>query len=76
MYICVCKAVTEKQIFQAVQAGAKHINDLKKELGVASECGRCSTCAKNCLSDAKKALAVNSGKANKHKSIQINALSI
>jgi bacterioferritin-associated ferredoxin len=57
MYICVCKAVTEKQIFQAAQAGARRVKDLKNSLGVASECGRCATCAKSCLSDARAALA-------------------
>lgn len=61
MYICVCKAVTEKQIFKAAQAGAKHVKDLKKSLGVASECGRCASCAKSCLSDARAALALSNG---------------
>ncbi len=71
MYICVCKAVTEKQIFQAAKAGAKHVKDLKKSLGVASECGRCATCAKSCLSDARAALAVGNGVRNKSINIAV-----
>jgi bacterioferritin-associated ferredoxin len=58
MYVCVCKAVTEKQIFKAAQAGAKHVKDLKESLGVASECGRCADCAKNCLREAHAELSM------------------
>ncbi|MCB4811125.1 (2Fe-2S)-binding protein [Methylovorus menthalis] len=52
MYVCVCRAVTERQIFQAARAGAKNLKDLKHELGVATECGRCASCAKQCLREA------------------------
>jgi len=52
MYVCVCKAVTERQIFAAAKAGAKNMKDLKRELGVGSECGRCASCAKACLREA------------------------
>lgn len=71
MYVCVCKAVTEKQIFQAAQNGAKHLRDLKKTLGVASECGRCASCAKSCLSDAREALAISNGVVNKSINIAV-----
>ncbi len=52
MYVCVCQAVTERQIHQAARDGAKTIKDLRRDLGVTSECGRCATCAKQCLRDA------------------------
>ncbi|MCB5185054.1 (2Fe-2S)-binding protein [Methylobacillus gramineus] len=49
MYVCVCRAVTDRQIFQAARAGASSLKDLRRELGVASECGQCASCAKQCL---------------------------
>lgn len=55
MYICVCLAITESQIHQAAREGAKTLKDLRRDLGVMAECGRCATCAKQCLRDAHKA---------------------
>lgn len=52
MYVCVCNAVTEKQIFNAVKNGAKTVKDLKETLGVASECISCVDCAKACIKEA------------------------
>ena len=52
MYVCVCLAVTERQIHQAARDGAKTLKDLRRDLGVTGECGRCATCARQCLRDA------------------------
>lgn len=52
MYVCVCKAVTERQIHQAARGGAQTLKDLRRDLGVTSECGRCASCAKQCLREA------------------------
>lgn len=52
MYVCVCRAVTEKHIESAVSAGARRLRDLRTQLGVTEECGRCAKCAKQCLEDA------------------------
>jgi bacterioferritin-associated ferredoxin len=49
MYVCVCKAVTDRQIREAAQGGARTLKDLRRELGVTSECGRCASCAHECL---------------------------
>lgn len=49
MYICVCNGVTERQISAAVTEGASTMRDLRKCLGVASECGRCARSARECL---------------------------
>lgn len=54
MYICVCHAVTERQIHQAAGEGAKTLKDLRRELGVTAECGRCASCARQCLRDAQE----------------------
>ncbi|NTV09468.1 MAG: bacterioferritin [Zoogloea sp.] len=52
MYVCVCRAVTERQIEQAVKDGARRMRDLREDLGVTEECGRCAVCAKQCLESA------------------------
>ena len=56
MYVCVCAAVTERQIHQAVQRGASRLQDLREDLGVAAECGRCASCAKQCLREAQSGI--------------------
>jgi len=57
MYICLCRGVTERHIFDAVNSGAGRMQDLRRNLGVATGCGRCRTCAKDCL---KQSLASKS----------------
>lgn len=53
MYVCVCAAVTERQIHQAVREGASTLKDLRRDLGVTAECGRCAGCARQCLREAR-----------------------
>lgn len=52
MYVCVCNAVTERQVYQAIEEGAKTVKDLSRKLGVGTECGSCVGCAKECLKNA------------------------
>lgn len=52
MYVCVCQAVTERQIRQAAEAGACTLQDLRRDLGVSRDCGRCASCARQCLREA------------------------
>ncbi|MDT8399950.1 MAG: (2Fe-2S)-binding protein [Pseudomonadales bacterium] len=46
MYVCLCKAVTDRQIRDTVNGGACTFSDVRKVLGVATQCGRCSQNAK------------------------------
>ena len=41
MYVCVCSAVTDKQIEGAVADGAACVDDLAMQLGVGACCGLC-----------------------------------
>ncbi len=41
MYICLCHAVTDSRIKEAMNNGASSVQDLKDELNVATCCGRC-----------------------------------
>lgn len=52
MYVCICNAVTERHIGQAVREGASTLRELRVRLGVAGECGRCASCARDCLRSA------------------------
>lgn len=53
MYVCVCHAVTDRQIRQAAADGARTLKDLRRELGVTRDCGRCASCAHECLKEAQ-----------------------
>lgn len=52
MYVCVCQAVTERQIQAAASSGAQSLKDLRRDLGVTRDCGRCASCARDCLKSA------------------------
>jgi bacterioferritin-associated ferredoxin len=52
MYICICNAITERQIIQAAEGGARTAHDLAHGLGVGLGCGRCTSCAKDLLVEA------------------------
>ena len=41
MIVCVCKAVSDRQIRAAVKQGATCMRDLTRELGLGTCCGKC-----------------------------------
>ena len=47
MYVCLCKAVTDRQIKEFVNGGAGSFEEVCKQLGVATQCGKCSQLAQN-----------------------------
>jgi len=49
MYVCICNAVTERQIRTCAQEGATTIHDLREQLCVAGNCGKCARHAKTIL---------------------------
>jgi len=49
MYICVCNAITERQVRESVAAGAATLTDLQFDLGVATCCGCCAQTAQDYL---------------------------
>jgi bacterioferritin-associated ferredoxin len=55
MYVCICNAVTEREVRHAAQLGATSLSDLKDALGVAACCGQCASCAKKILRDEHNA---------------------
>lgn len=52
MYVCVCHAVTDRDIGHAVANGCQSLRELRDQLGVGSCCGRCRGCAREVLEDS------------------------
>lgn len=46
MIVCVCHRVSDKTIARLASGGAS-FNDIQMELGVATQCGKCETCARS-----------------------------
>ena len=60
MYICVCNAITEREVRGAVSLGCKNMADLRNDLGVATCCGKCEPDARRVLREFRLASAGSS----------------
>jgi bacterioferritin-associated ferredoxin len=56
MYVCICNAITDKQIRRAAASGVKDLCGLQAELGVAAGCGSCGEVASEILAEYRDAL--------------------
>lgn len=56
MYVCVCKAVTDTQIKQAISKGLSSKRELVKCLGVGGSCGKCNPHVKELLDNHHQSL--------------------
>jgi bacterioferritin-associated ferredoxin len=56
MYVCLCNAVTEREVRHAVQLGADSFREVQDALAVGTCCGKCTSCAKGIIKDEKKQL--------------------
>ena len=54
MYVCLCHGVTDKQIRTQVKKGLTRLTDIRDELGVASQCGKCACAAQAVLNEHKR----------------------
>lgn len=52
MYVCICNAVTEKDIHKAVNQGVSSPQMLSELLSIATQCGCCSEHADRVLEEA------------------------
>jgi bacterioferritin-associated ferredoxin len=55
MYVCVCHAVTDRDIGTAVAEGCCSLRELREQLGVGTCCGRCKGCARDVLHQSLQA---------------------
>jgi bacterioferritin-associated ferredoxin len=51
MYVCICNAVTERQVRECARDGACSLEELALQLGVGAGCGRCRDCAAELLNE-------------------------
>ena len=52
MYVCVCNAVTDSDIRNAVDEGVRNLKQLKRTTGCGSTCGCCQNTAADLLQQA------------------------
>ena len=52
MYVCICNAITDKQIRRAAKNGVDNLYELREHLGVASNCGSCADQAQSILNES------------------------
>jgi bacterioferritin-associated ferredoxin len=52
MYVCVCKAVSDKRIEREVRQGVISLRDLSQATGLGTCCGKCVHDARRHLADA------------------------
>ncbi len=49
MIVCVCNNISDREIRQAVDLGLSTMAELRRDLGVATCCGKCASCARDVL---------------------------
>jgi len=57
MYVCICNAITDKQIRKAAESGVEDLWGLQRELGVAAGCGACKEMASEILRESRQTRA-------------------
>jgi bacterioferritin-associated ferredoxin len=51
MIVCICNNISDREIRQAVDLGLSSMAELRRDLGVATCCGKCAPCAKEVLTE-------------------------
>ena len=57
MYICLCHGVTDRQIRSCIEDGASSMRDLRQQLAVGTQCGKCACYVKAILKEEKSGTA-------------------
>ncbi len=53
MIVCLCNAISEREIIQAANEGASTLEHLSDRLNLGACCGACMDCAADCLASLK-----------------------
>ena len=51
MIVCVCNNISDREIRQAMELGITSMEELCRDLGVATCCGQCFACAEEILGE-------------------------
>ncbi len=57
MYVCLCQAVTDTEIKDAVMSGATDLDDVQSVLGVSTGCGTCQEAALDLINETLRSAA-------------------
>ena len=60
MYVCLCNGITDSQIREAADSGCDNLRDLRRELGVGSQCAKCVRHARQVLRETRSAVPATS----------------
>lgn len=52
MYVCLCMGITDHQIREAVDNGAANMREVRRSLGVTSQCGKCRCVTRTIVREA------------------------
>lgn len=58
MYVCVCNALTDRQVREARNRGATNVATVFRATGSKPECGKCVHCVRDILREAPPLTAV------------------
>jgi bacterioferritin-associated ferredoxin len=53
MYVCICHAVTDREIRERIADGACSLRELRAELKVGTQCGKCACDVRALLKEEK-----------------------
>ncbi|MCB1168579.1 MAG: (2Fe-2S)-binding protein [Leptospiraceae bacterium] len=56
VFVCICKAVNDRAIRESMERGSETLEDLERDLGVGSSCGRCRAHAAAVLADHRQSM--------------------
>lgn len=51
MYVCICHAVTDREIREAVECGARSFSEVQSRVPIAGCCGRCESTAREMVDE-------------------------
>lgn len=66
MFVCVCNAVSDKAIVNAIDDGARSVADLRRSLGLGSCCGKCVPAARALIREHTEATAPAAGVVHRY----------
>jgi len=55
VYVCICHAVTDREIRACIAQGAGSLRELRAELNVGTQCGKCACHVRALLNEEKSA---------------------
>jgi bacterioferritin-associated ferredoxin len=64
MYVCICHAVTDRDIRSCIEDGARSMRDLRKQLCVGTQCGKCACDVRALLKEATSESSATLGNAS------------